>query len=750
MTYTSSYLKYLPPVLWSRERDPTQFLGRMLRIFEKILTGIPIETCIFKAEVSIVNANNITIQLSEPDDAAKFKAGDIVSIKATEQAQIDHVSGANLILTAALNNSYIDGTVRLIQASVLKAEASIIAANNVTIQVTNPADAANFQAGDVVSLAGTTTERVEVERVSGANIILVAPVSKTYTRGTIRIANLIPGQTIFRVDDSTGLRPGLMVKISQGRQSEERIIAQVIGDFVTLMTGLSNTYTLDSRDVQLHSQEDKAVLWHGNHEHEAIKTTLDELSYLFNPWRTQPDFLPWLASWLSFTLLSDWDEYQQRKLISEITSIYQQRGMKQGMLAYLDIFAVSKAKPRVVIDDGDTIFRIVLRDNQVETVHAIASGPPLLYPMALAIDSLGNYVITDQGDEGLAPPAGPGPIPASLWRISATGESQFTNTLPPEKVPIHQGTPLFTPTGVVVETTDAYVVVDTGPERPPGDLTPLSGIYRFSPPTYSLTTVIDQSTVPSLPAVYPVDMVRLADGEFAVLDRGARFLNPASPQIIIVREGPPLTIESHSLDGITEPTALALDATGNFLVIDAGLTPPTPSQPDFVLSTVQVYLVDISTTPATKTSLLPDPNVLIYPTALVLEDENHILISDVGVKPPGRFAKLAKPASLYRIPLPPAAPVVEVVSRDSRYVVPSDLAVDPHGEIILLDGGESQDQAPARSWRALTNEFGVVVYFPEDPLIDLVEKQRILRNIARIVDIEKPVHTYWTLKTNQI
>ena len=41
MADLSSYLDYLPPFLWSDENDHEQFLGRMLRIFEKILTGLP-------------------------------------------------------------------------------------------------------------------------------------------------------------------------------------------------------------------------------------------------------------------------------------------------------------------------------------------------------------------------------------------------------------------------------------------------------------------------------------------------------------------------------------------------------------------------------------------------------------------------------------------------------------------------------------------------------------------------------------
>lgn len=42
MSEPSSYLKYLPPVLWQDEPAAPDFsLGAMLRIFEKILTGIP-------------------------------------------------------------------------------------------------------------------------------------------------------------------------------------------------------------------------------------------------------------------------------------------------------------------------------------------------------------------------------------------------------------------------------------------------------------------------------------------------------------------------------------------------------------------------------------------------------------------------------------------------------------------------------------------------------------------------------------
>lgn len=498
--------------------------------------------------------------------------------------------------------------------------------------------------------------------------------------------------------------------------------------------------------------DDDVKLTHNEHSHSDFESTIDKLHTLFDPWQTPTDFLPYLASWVALELEPSWDEYQQRKVISEIVSIYQLRGLKKGLYKYLEIYNISKAQPRVVIDDGDAIFRIVLNNGFVETVQPLASSKPLLHPNALAIDDYGNYIIADQGDEDIDPPVGP--VPAALWNYSPTGDPSHRGSPVPPLKAIHQGAPLFTPTAVVVETTGSYVVLEIGPDVPLAS-PPVSGIYRFSPPGLSPPSpVIDQTTVPGFPAVYPVDMVRIADGHFVVLDRGARSPNPTAPQIIVVKEGPPLTVDIHPLTNISEPTSIALDSSGNFIITDAGLGPPTPAEPTGALLQADIFLVDISTPPATETSLLralpADENPLIYPTSVVLEDADHILVSDLGVKPPGRHARLAEPAALYLIPLPPAAPRVELISRDRSFVWPSDIAVNAQSEIIMLDHGESQDQFPERSWRAMADEFGVIIYFSEERPVPIGEKQRIVSGISRIVNAEKPAHSYGTLKNNQL
>jgi phage tail-like protein len=103
------------------------------------------------------------------------------------------------------------------------------------------------------------------------------------------------------------------------------------------------------------------------HEHDDFEKTIDELYNIFNPWKTDEDFLPWLASWVALTLQKDWSEYQKRKLISEIVSIYQEHGLKKGLYDYLDIYTTNEeARPRIVIDDGDAIFRATFMDDVLQ------------------------------------------------------------------------------------------------------------------------------------------------------------------------------------------------------------------------------------------------------------------------------------------------------------------------------------------------------------------------------------------------
>ena len=52
-----------------------------------------------------------------------------------------------------------------------------------------------------------------------------------------------------------------------------------------------------------------------------FKSKIDNLYKLFNPWLTPTDFLEYLASWVALKIEPFWDEYQARKLVSEIRII---------------------------------------------------------------------------------------------------------------------------------------------------------------------------------------------------------------------------------------------------------------------------------------------------------------------------------------------------------------------------------------------------------------------------------------------
>ena len=86
--------------------------------------------------------------------------------------------------------------------------------------------------------------------------------------------------------------------------------------------------------------------------YDGIEQVIARLHQLFDPSTTSPEFLPWLASWVSLEFADIWDSYQRRKITSEIVQIYRKRGLKRGLDEYLDLYTVAEKRPRVSVDDG--------------------------------------------------------------------------------------------------------------------------------------------------------------------------------------------------------------------------------------------------------------------------------------------------------------------------------------------------------------------------------------------------------------
>ena len=747
MTELSNYVKYLPPALWARDRDPTQFLGRTLRIFEKILTGIPINSTVFKARVLFITADGIQIQLDDSSNAALFRPGDVITIEGTiERATISHIIDSDIFLVNAL--------------------------------------------------------------------------SDTYTNSFVRIADLEPHQTQFRLDHDTCLGPGSIIKISQASLSEIAVVNRYEDDFVQLQSGLTQTYPLRETDVPITIQDgqplalkktakfvnaanDRIVLSNvvdankfrlgdvitiegtteevevsriinteiflvtsliGDYDTgvvsvqrqiKSVEEIIADIYHLFNPWSTPREFLPWLASWVDLMLRQNWSEYQQRKLISEIVSVYQQRGLKRGLQAYLDIYVATPARPRIAIDDGEALFRATFAEDDTAHLHTVAyshsislsgvtSSPILLHPTGLSVDSNNNYVLVDQGDLPQIPP--------TLWRISSTGEIDYASSGsgPPIPHPIHSGAPLTNPTAVIVDRQDQYNILDIGTVS--GFVSLDSAIYRFSPPNYTLTIVIDQTTTPTLPAVRPVDMVLDRSGNFVILDRGGHPLGdppagPAAPKIVVVSEAP-LAVTTHSLDTVTEPTAIVMDAEGRFIVADA--------KDQYTSDPVDLIRIDPANNWA-PTSLLSGlsskQNPLVFPTGFAFESPNVLLVCDTGVRwgydsadPEGNdpaYRYLAEPAAIYRVDLSQSPPTITRVTPERQLVNPTKMAIDRRGALLISDRGESLRSSPQRNWRSQSNEFGVIVHFSRQRQTTFTLRNQIRREIMNVVEQQKPGHSKW-------
>lgn len=131
-------------------------------------------------------------------------------------------------------------------ATVTRATATIASGAGNLVVLQNIADAANFAPGDTVTIEGTT-ERAAITRIVGTNLVLQTNLSGSYTSGSVRVADLIVGQTTFRITNGAGLETGSVIELSNGTANENVVIAGVNGAFVTLQgAGLANTYSLDT------------------------------------------------------------------------------------------------------------------------------------------------------------------------------------------------------------------------------------------------------------------------------------------------------------------------------------------------------------------------------------------------------------------------------------------------------------------------------------------------------------------------
>lgn len=62
------------------------------------------------------------------------------------------------------------------------------------------------------------------------------------------------------------------------------------------------------------------------------------LNRLNSLYQADPEFLPWLATWLALELDEEWDEQKRREVLSRAVELYRLRGTVQGLKEYLKIY----------------------------------------------------------------------------------------------------------------------------------------------------------------------------------------------------------------------------------------------------------------------------------------------------------------------------------------------------------------------------------------------------------------------------
>jgi phage tail-like protein len=73
-----------------------------------------------------------------------------------------------------------------------------------------------------------------------------------------------------------------------------------------------------------------------------IDFTIDHISRYFDTYKTPPEFLSWLGSWLDVSIDEDWPEDKKRLFIRNAVSMYKKRGTREGLELSIELFTGQK------------------------------------------------------------------------------------------------------------------------------------------------------------------------------------------------------------------------------------------------------------------------------------------------------------------------------------------------------------------------------------------------------------------------
>ncbi|MER8095105.1 phage tail protein [Streptomyces goshikiensis] len=498
-----------------------------------------------------------------------------------------------------------------------------------------------------------------------------------------------------------------------------------------------------------------------SHAHPAIGERIARLDRLFDPWSAPPEFLPWLASWVSlgFPELQGeqlWDEYQRRKATAEIGDIHRRRGLRSGLSALMDLHAVGGVRPRVALDDGSSLLLVHLESGVPAPVSSLATFRPVLEGMAAVVReglmcpccvTRGPDGSLFVGDRGL-PQEVAFPHKRRVWRLSAAGQPDFDDGSPPLPRPLVPQQALGNVIGVVVR--------PAGGGRPE-TLFVLDHAGRiFSVPApYTADTATAVTALSDTGPVHPLAMAIDGEGDLLVLDRRLPPGDPATPRVFVVRPAP-LAVTVKELDGgvVKEPLSLFADEDGALVIGDGGdqLTTPPPGAGGGNL--VRVVRGGTAAAAWTHTRLLPPDNPLVAPTAVARVGAGRLYVLDAGLKPFWPSAtdapfilRKAVPACVHLVETGPGAAGTLPITGPGHFVSPTGMAAQGEHLIVCDPGQGGSSGAALNDFRSRIQPFdiNVVIHFTEadlsaDPVTRKRQVNQAMGMINSTLDRHKPAH----------
>ena len=510
---------------------------------------------------------------------------------------------------------------------------------------------------------------------------------------------------------------------------------------------------------------------HDGRVYQPLESTIDQLDRFFDPFRTDPRFLDWLARWVALELRPDWTTAEKRRMIARMVRAVKRVGLKAGLYDFLDIYATEKFRPRIAIDDDEALFRLVLKSDGSASVNVLAYASldvwdsvnvkvPFLYrPTAIAVQTHNDpaqvrYLVASAGRSTDTYPPQPAP---SLWLLKPNGELDdlhWKGALSvrgpvPSPINIEKGDDknrqLSEPVAVAFHPdTSDYLVLERG-EKYGSNITVSPSVLRYPKGKLNSTIGADGRSLlidlgkdalaadPADKVTYPVDMVVDAPAKrLIVLDRRNK---PACLRMVTLAGAPKLVTVPLDALLVVDPTAIARETNDTFVITDARdfrwdkgkprdkQKAPSPG------TLIRVKLTQQGAVSEQK-DILKDckDNPLVYPTGLVVLKPGTFLVCDTGVKlnfaESDAFRTKAEPAAVFRVEVPEDAanpPSFTLLTPRGMLCSPSRIARDEQSDAVLVtDAGELEYDESAYRWRGQANKFAVSVLYSIPRLDDSI------------------------------